>query len=113
MNDLKKLFRLQKKGLRDLWSVDLLIYAMTKKKKTIYPSISFIKNIGLDGSGENCRKRYSFNGKEINKIIDTPIFNFKLLKHDQSKLECMFNKYYQHGIFKRTILSFYDFFRWK
>jgi phage-related protein len=41
-------------GLNDSWAVRWYASTFLKNMNTLFPSRSFVKNIGIDNSGENC-----------------------------------------------------------
>ena len=42
------------KGLNDSWAIRWYASTFLKNMNTLFPSKSFVKNIGIDNSGENC-----------------------------------------------------------
>jgi len=66
-------------GLNDSWAVRWYASTFLKNMNTLFPSRSFVKNIGIDNSGENCN---------YTTVYDSSI-NFeynKLEKNDSSEL---------------------------
>jgi hypothetical protein len=66
-------------GLNDSWAVRWYASTFLKNMNTLFPSRSFVKNIGIDNSGENCN---------YTTVYDSSV-NFeynKLEKNDSSEL---------------------------
>jgi glycosyltransferase involved in cell wall biosynthesis len=57
MPDVPGLFRSQKAGRINAWTLDLLIWMIDHKLTTIYPTYPMVKNIGHDGTGVHCGNR--------------------------------------------------------
>mgnify|MGYP006086890989 CR=1 FL=1 len=64
---LKNNLKMQKKS----WAIQWYASTFLNNMYTLYPKNSFIKNIGLDGSGENTRIKYYLNSK-FSKIYRSP-----------------------------------------
>lgn len=86
-NDLSDLLKLKIKGKIHSWAIDWAYYHFINKSYCLYPKISKIINIGLDGSGTNIRlKTRKFTpqlGEAINETIfykDIPL-NDEILKN--------------------------------
>jgi hypothetical protein len=48
-------------GLNDSWAVRWYASTFLKNMNTLFPSKSFVKNIGIDNSGENCNYTTVYN----------------------------------------------------
>lgn len=58
-------------GLNDSWAVRWYASTFLKNMNTLFPSKSFVKNIGIDNSGENCNYTTVYNSSinvEYNKL---------------------------------------------
>ena len=83
--------------------------------RTIYPGKSLVRNIGFDGSGENCGNRKPFFDFELFRLRDRfPIdaldkFEFpnKLIR--DSIIKYKFLKYYSPNILNRVITKIIGF----
>ena len=53
--DLYRMLRHQMRGERDSWAIRFCYSQSKQGKYTVYPRVSFIKNIGFDGSGTHCQ----------------------------------------------------------
>ena len=51
----------QKWSKKKSWAIKWYAYNFIKKNYTIYFKNTLVKNIGLDGSGENCKIDYQIN----------------------------------------------------
>jgi len=60
-NDIKHMLKLQHEGLIDSWAVLWVMHHFVSGGLCLYPSKSFVENIGLDGSGTNCGTTQRFN----------------------------------------------------
>lgn len=59
------------KGLNDSWAVRWYASTFLKNMYTLFPNKSFVKNIGIDNSGENCNYTTVYNSSinvEYNKL---------------------------------------------
>ena len=63
------------------WSIKWAAGNFLKKKYTIYFKNSLVKNIGVDGSGVNCKLNYDLNQKKF-KIENIIINNNKVIKEN-------------------------------
>ena len=59
-NDMRHMLMLQDERLIDSWAVLWAAHHFIKGGGCLYPSKSFVENIGLDGSGTNCRSTGRF-----------------------------------------------------
>lgn len=58
--DMYKMLKLQMKGKINSWAIRWCYQQSKEDKLTIFPKISKIKNLGLDGSGEHCDSNDKF-----------------------------------------------------
>ena len=63
------------------WSIKWAAGNFLKNKYTIYFKNSLVKNIGLDGSGVNCKLDYNLNQKQF-KIENIKVKNNIIIKHN-------------------------------
>ena len=61
-----KMLRKQVKGEVTSWAIRWYAAAFLKNKVTLYPGISFVKNIGVDGSGTHNKLGEQFNTNTLN-----------------------------------------------
>lgn len=73
-NDLLNMYKLKREGIIDSWAVMWAIHHYIKGGLSLYPSKSFIENIGMDGSGTHCSATHRFTTDSIgiNRSIDWP-----------------------------------------
>ena len=75
--DYYQMLKNQTKGKNDSWAVRWYASAFLKDMFTLYPSKTFVKNIGIDGSGTHGSGNYQLNS---NKISRTKYLEIKKLK---------------------------------
>jgi hypothetical protein len=95
MPDTIGLFDSMQSGKINAWSLDLLTYSVRNNLKTIYPSSTLLDNIGMDGTGENCGKRKSFN-LFVEKKHLLNLQNLLELETSKSLIR-KFNRYYSRN----------------
>ncbi|HAS8420419.1 TPA: hypothetical protein I7738_20035 [Vibrio vulnificus] len=79
-NDYFKQAVLNVKGKLNTWFIFWYIASVKNKKLTLFPRYSLVKNIGHDGSGENCGKTDSYQTEIVNnpvRIEDIPLVESK------------------------------------
>ena len=86
------------------WAVQWYASAFLANMLTLYPKYTYIKNIGLDGSGENTKIKYNLNTRfnknykisKINRIEESNIGRKKLeeyfRKNEKNLIEKIFSK---------------------
>lgn len=65
-------------GKNDSWAIRWYASAFLKNMLTLYPSKSFVRNIGMDGSGTHGTGSYNFNNKKFSKKKYNKIKNSNL-----------------------------------
>ncbi len=97
--DVLRLHKLQKKKKINAWSLDYLHYMVENKLVTAYPSKSYIKNIGFDGTGTNMRNSTPlFNG--LKNFFTT---KNKILKSKANKsVQKIFLDYYSNSLLSKV-----------
>lgn len=66
-NDLSKMLINQvKKGI-DTWDIQWCYHNFKEKRFTIYPVLSYVENIGMDGTGIHCGKVSAFKNDNLNQ----------------------------------------------
>lgn len=79
-------------GLNDSWAVRWYASTFLKNMNTLFPSRSFVKNIGIDNSGENCNYTTVYDSSvnfEYNKLVKKD--NLELLS-DKLVIQSFFRK---------------------
>tara|TARA_B100001057_G_scaffold351220_1_gene352715 strand:+ start:1816 stop:2739 length:924 start_codon:yes stop_codon:yes gene_type:complete len=72
----------QIKGKNDSWAIRWYASAFLENKLTLYPKNSFVRNIGVDGSGTHGYELYNrFNTKKLNNK------NYKNIKNENLKIK--------------------------
>ena len=91
----KKIKVNKKKKLKDIWSLDYISYINFRNKNCLYPSHSFIKNIGFDGSGVNSKVTNFFRVLEkIVKLDRKCIYKRKLSVQQKNLLKYRIKYFY-------------------
>jgi len=94
----KKMLLKQIHGKNDSWAVRWYASALIRQKLTLYPGLSLVRNIGLDGSGKHCGRYDGFDPimsdavvqldnievKENEKVLNAW---YHFLKRQQSTIE--------------------------
>ena len=72
-------------GLNDSWAIRWYASTFLKNMSTLFPSKSFVKNIGIDNSGQNCYyttvydTSINFDYKKLEKIDSSELLSDRLL----------------------------------
>lgn len=94
-----KMLQDQIKGKNNSWAIRWYASAILKEKLTLYPAVSFVKNIGLDGSGTHC---------DITSDYDMDLAKDPVI-HFPTKVEPSREGYLAYANFFRSIKpSFFD-----
>lgn len=85
-NDLAKMLINQAKKNIDTWDVQWCYHNFKNNRYTIYPTISYVENIGMDGSGVHCGSTSGFENKNLNhsepeNLPSDVILDNKILKN--------------------------------
>ncbi|MDN5249909.1 glycosyltransferase [Betaproteobacteria bacterium LSUCC0117] len=95
-----KMLRRQSAGLNDSWAIRWYASAFLADKLTLYPGVSLVTNIGMDGSGTHCPESRVFEAalaKEPIEISDIAII-------DANSARASFEAYFRRnkvGIFEK------------
>ena len=77
---------------------------------TLYPSRSFVKNIGIDGTGTHGKGRRNINIKKFMRKKYVSIKNQKLLIKENIIMRKKFEKYFKHSSENIMIKIFKKYF---
>jgi hypothetical protein len=91
------------------WAIRWYASAFLANKYTLYPGMSFIRNIGFDGTGTHCGNRENLNGDLISMYIpvtSTTVENSEKAKKIMTDYFCSISK-------KNSILEIPKYFRRK
>lgn len=83
---------------RDLWAANWSYAALKTKKLTSYPVLSYISNIGFDGTGEHGFSKKFLNNvnlKKKNKLVKNINCDYNLIDHNKFITEFSENFYLQ------------------
>ena len=111
-----KMLSNQIQGKNNSWAIRWYASAFLKNKLTLYPKNSFVKNIGIDGSGTHgYEDDNKFNIKNFNhnsyKTIKNEKINIKENMLMKSKFEDYFNLQRRKFTIKNLLRKLYVFFR--
>ena len=70
---------------------------------TLNPTTSLIKNIGLDGSGTNCKIDYQMNSKFLNKYHKIENIDLKENNQIKDEIKIFFKDNLNKGIFQKIL----------
>ena len=71
----------------DSWAIRWYASVFLKDKLTLYPSYSFVQNIGIDNSGEHCEKTDKFDIKKLNSTYKVSKIDTIENKEARKKIE--------------------------
>ena len=100
-NDLSVMLLKQQQQIIHSWSVRFNYAAYKNNLPTVYPTQTFIKNMGVDGSGTNMKK----SGKYDSKLVSGPESESKFCPDDaiDNKIESSFKQFYNTSIYRKVI----------
>jgi ubiquinone/menaquinone biosynthesis C-methylase UbiE len=78
--------------LRDVWTLNWILTVYLNQGSFIYPTISHVKNIGMDGSGVHCGATDKFSSE----IACYPATRFPVDIHNDPIIINHFRRYYDH-----------------
>jgi hypothetical protein len=92
-----------KTGKLDIWSIQFTLAHFVNHAVSIVPVQSFIDNIGLDGSGENCRPSYSLKNMQLCKKKEYKFLD--VLYEDKRLINSFYNAYChkKRALWQKTI----------
>lgn len=64
-DDEYEMLQMQQEGGLNIWSIQFTIAHFVNHAIAIYPTVSYVHNIGNDGSGENCGTTYSLDNNVL------------------------------------------------
>ena len=96
-NDAPYLLKLQMEGFIDSWAIRFYADNALKDKYTVFPTKTFVENIGLDGSGTHCGnvKNNKKMPTEIGQKVD---FSFPVKLEFDNKINDLFASNYKYGL---------------
>jgi hypothetical protein len=100
-----------KKGKLYTWAVFWYATVFKKDGLCVYPYKSLIKNIGHDGSGDNCRNSNRFDTVILNEPIEKFEDNIELNLNVLNKTEEYFRRN-RKNVLIRSIVKLMKFFNW-
>lgn len=97
--DLSAMLHSQMRGEIDAWDIRFSYAHFKNGSYSVCPVISYVKNIGLDGSGIHCGRTSEYDGINLEEAVASPTLPLSI-QPDQDVLEA-FRKVYQ----KKKMLS--------
>ena len=82
--DFLQMLKDQIDGKVDSWAIRWYVSAFLKEKMTLYPAQSYVKNIGIDGTGTHADNNNNYNVKNLNS-------NYNLIKVEIKHNEKAYN----------------------
>jgi len=79
-------------GLNDSWAVRWYASTFLRNMNTLFPSKSFVKNIGMDNSGENCNYTTVYDTLIVNEYKPLKKISSLELAADRKVVEVFFKK---------------------
>ena len=81
----------QQKGELDIWSIQFTLAHFVNHAVSIVPTVSYVDNIGLDGSGENCSSSTALRN---NLLCQSETIKFlESLYQDKRLINSFYNAY--------------------
>ena len=101
-DDLSNMLYLQKEGRIDSWAIRCAYNQFVNHAVTIYPCISYIDNIGLDGTGVHCGNMKNSKYQDIIEKAKAEPCYVDVLYEDSRLINALYNVYTRT---KRTTLQ--------
>lgn len=92
-DDVFKLLQMQKNGKLNIWSIQFTLTHFVNHAITISPTLSYVDNIGVDGTGENCGTDGSYRNSQLNQNRNIRFLD--ILYEDSRLLNAFYNAYCQ------------------
>jgi hypothetical protein len=108
-NDLSAMLFKQQMGKIHSWSIRFNYAGYKNNLPSVYPTLSFIKNTGADGSGTNMKKSRKFNVKLNNSPVNSSLFSPST--NLDIKITKEFKQFYNTSVI-RNILNKYLFWKY-
>lgn len=96
-----KMLKDQIAGRNDSWAVRWYASALLHGKLTLYPHVSLVENIGLDGSGEHCAPSDAF----AVAVAENPVEFRNIPVEPSSEAYEEFREYFRHSRSWRMVLK--------
>jgi hypothetical protein len=65
-DDVFEMLQMQQSGKLNIWSIQFTMAHFVNHAISIVPTVSYVDNLGLDGSGENCSINQSYRNDKLN-----------------------------------------------
>ncbi len=90
-DDVFKMLQSQQNGSLNIWSIQFVVAHFVNHAISILPTKSYVDNIGMDGTGENCISTDSLKNSELN--TNTNIKLLDILYQDKRIINSFYNAY--------------------
>ena len=90
------------------WAIKWYASAFIKNKLTLYPKLSYVRNIGNDGSGTNTKKLSVFFIKKMNINSKFPKIKVKENYENRVAFENFFKKIYKKPTIIKRVLNLFN-----
>ena len=88
-DDVFEMLQAQQTGKLDIWSIQFTMAHFVNHAVSIIPTVSYVDNSGLDGSGENCTPNDSLWNNQLNTNEDIQFLN--ILYEDKRIINAFYN----------------------
>ena len=104
-NNTYNYFKMLKKNIKTnrSWAICWYASMFLQNMYTLNPTTSLIKNIGLDGSGTNCKIDYQMNSKFLNKYHKIENIDLKENNQIKDEIKIFFKDNLNKGIFQKIL----------
>lgn len=65
-DDVFEMLQMQQNGKLNIWSIQFTMAHFVNHSVSIVPTVSYVDNLGLDGSGENCSINQTYRNEKLN-----------------------------------------------
>lgn len=90
-DDVFPMLQSQQKGKLNIWSIQFTVAHFENHAVSIVPTVSYVNNIGLDGTGENCLSTSSLDNRTLNEKVDIKFLD--ILYEDKRIINSHYNVY--------------------
>lgn len=88
-DDVFELLKMQQTGKLNIWSIQFTMAHFVNHAVSIVPCTSYVDNVGLDGSGENCSVSKGLRNKNLNQNEDIRLLD--VLYQDSRIINAFYN----------------------
>jgi hypothetical protein len=92
-DDVFEMLEMQQSGKLDIWSIQFTVAHFKNHAVSIIPTISYVDNIGFDGTGENCGVTEALKNTRLSENEDIRFIDILYL--DKRLTNAFYNVYYR------------------